>query len=184
MFTARASCSETRVDAKGLGSAWGQWEPVGRAGSGARWGAQWRMDLVPTCLCPHPESAASGLGYLISLLLSLHISNLSIVNNTGFRNLMWRLWWLLHCSCSVARSCLTLCNPMDCNTSGFPVLRHLPELAQTHVHWVDDASIIDSTCIQCFPNTAWQIEGFYVFSTSTVLQSEESWDIFPRWTKK
>ena len=28
---------------------------------------------------------------------------------------------------------------MDCNTPGFPVLHHLPELAQTHVHWVGDA---------------------------------------------
>ena len=32
-----------------------------------------------------------------------------------------------------------LCNPMDCSTQGFPVLHHLPELAQTHVHWVSDA---------------------------------------------
>ena len=30
--------------------------------------------------------------------------------------------------CSVARSCPTLCGPMDCNTPGFPVLHHLPEL--------------------------------------------------------
>ena len=41
--------------------------------------------------------------------------------------------------CSVAKSCLTLCNPMDCSTLGFPVLHYLPELAQTHVHWVSDA---------------------------------------------
>ena len=34
---------------------------------------------------------------------------------------------------------LTLCDPMDCSTPGFPVLHYLPEFAQTHVHWVDDA---------------------------------------------
>ena len=28
---------------------------------------------------------------------------------------------------------------MDCNSSGCPVYRQLPELTQTHVHWVDDA---------------------------------------------
>ena len=28
---------------------------------------------------------------------------------------------------------------MDCSTPGFPVHHHLPELAQTHVHWVSDA---------------------------------------------
>ena len=42
------------------------------------------------------------------------------------------------CSCSVAQSGLTLCNTMDCSTPGFPVLHHLPELGQTHVHRVGD----------------------------------------------
>ena len=41
--------------------------------------------------------------------------------------------------CSVAQSCLTLCNLEDCNTPGFPVLHCLPEFVQTHVHWVSDA---------------------------------------------
>ena len=41
------------------------------------------------------------------------------------------------CCCSVANSCPTLCDPMNC-TSGFPVLHYLPEFAQTHVHWVND----------------------------------------------
>ena len=42
------------------------------------------------------------------------------------------------CSCSVAQLCLSLCNPMDCSTPGFPVLHCLPEFAHTHVHWVVD----------------------------------------------
>ena len=40
---------------------------------------------------------------------------------------------------SVAQSCPTLCDPVDCTTPGFPVHHQLPELAQTHVHWVGDA---------------------------------------------
>ena len=40
---------------------------------------------------------------------------------------------------SAAQSCLTLCNPMDCSTPGFPVHHQLLELAQTHVHRVRDA---------------------------------------------
>ena len=40
---------------------------------------------------------------------------------------------------SVAQSCLTLCDPMDCSTPGFPVHHQLPEHTQTHVHWVSDA---------------------------------------------
>ena len=41
--------------------------------------------------------------------------------------------------CSVAQSCLTLCDPMDCSTPGFPVLHYFLEFAQPHVHWVSDA---------------------------------------------
>ena len=36
--------------------------------------------------------------------------------------------------CSVAQLCLTLCDPMDCTSPGFPVLYRLPEFAETHVH--------------------------------------------------
>ena len=38
------------------------------------------------------------------------------------------------CCCSVTKSYLTLCDPVDCSTPGFPVPHCLPELAQTHVH--------------------------------------------------
>ena len=47
--------------------------------------------------------------------------------------------YLQHQFSSVAQSCPTLCNPMDCSTLGFPVHHQLLELAQTRVHWVSDA---------------------------------------------
>ena len=53
----------------------------------------------------------------------------------------------LHCSFSVAKSCPTLCNLMDCSISGFSVLHYLPELVQIHVHWVGNATYF----ILCFP---------------------------------
>ena len=44
------------------------------------------------------------------------------------------------CSCcSVSWSHPALCDSMDCSTPGFLVLHCLPEFAQIHVHWVDDA---------------------------------------------
>ena len=43
------------------------------------------------------------------------------------------------CCCSVTKLCLTLCDPIDCSTPGFHYLHYLPEFAQTHVHWVNDA---------------------------------------------
>ena len=51
-------------------------------------------------------------------------------------------------SCSVV---LTLCDPMDCSTLGFPVHHQLPELAQTHVHWVGDAIQPSHPLLSPFP---------------------------------
>ena len=42
------------------------------------------------------------------------------------------------CCCLVARS-LTLCDPMNCSTPGFPVLHYLPEFAETLIHWLSEA---------------------------------------------
>ena len=40
---------------------------------------------------------------------------------------------------SVAQSCPTLWDPMNCSTSGLPVHHQLPEFTETHVHRVSDA---------------------------------------------
>ena len=45
----------------------------------------------------------------------------------------------IHICCSVAKLYPSLWDTMNCSKPGFPVLHHLPELAQTHVHWVSDA---------------------------------------------
>ena len=56
------------------------------------------------------------------------------------QNITWRFKCLCCCyCCSVAQSCLTLCDSLDCSTPGFPVLHHLLEFSQTHIHWVGDA---------------------------------------------
>ena len=57
-------------------------------------------------------------------------------NSSGFKQppMKWGC-----CCCAVAQPCLTLCDPVDCNTPGFPVLHRLLELAQIYFHWVGDA---------------------------------------------
>ena len=40
---------------------------------------------------------------------------------------------------SVTQSCPTLCDPMNCSTTGLPVHHQLLEFTQTHVHRVSDA---------------------------------------------
>ena len=64
---------------------------------------------------------------------------------TEWLSLHWLLGFLVcrltvHCCCcSFPKSCLTLCNPSNCSTPGFPVLYYLLKFAQTHVHWISDA---------------------------------------------
>ena len=41
---------------------------------------------------------------------------------------------ILHQFSSMAHSCLSLCDPMDCSTPGLPVRHQLLEFTKTHVH--------------------------------------------------
>ena len=60
--------------------------------------------------------------------------------------------------CSVAQSCPTLCNPMDCSTPSLRVHHQLPELAPTQrplsrwCHPTFSSSVVPfSSCLQSFP---------------------------------
>ena len=56
------------------------------------------------------------------------------------------LTYCIACCCSVAKLCLTPCNPMDYSTSGFLIFHCLPKFSQTHVHWVSDAIQPSHSC--------------------------------------
>ena len=46
-------------------------------------------------------------------------------------------WWIQ--LSSIAQSCLTLRNPVNCSMPGLPVHHQLPDFTQTHVHRLGDA---------------------------------------------
>ena len=53
---------------------------------------------------------------------------------------------------------VTLCDPMNCSTPGFPAFNYHSEFTKTHVHWVGDAIQPShpllypfSSCLQSFP---------------------------------
>ena len=52
---------------------------------------------------------------------------------------------------SVAQSCPTLCNPMNCTMPGLPVHHQLPEFTQPHVHRVGDALQPSHPLLSPFP---------------------------------
>ena len=60
---------------------------------------------------------------------------MEMTSNPGF----YFPYILLQSVSSVAQSCPTLCDPMDCSTPDLPVHLQLPEFTQTHVHWVGEA---------------------------------------------
>ena len=79
--------------------------------------------------------------------------------------------FLFSCCCccsSVAQSCLTLCDDMDCSMPGFPVLQDLPELAQTHVHRVSE-DIQPSHPLSSPSPPAFNLSSIRVFSNKSAL---------------
>ena len=69
---------------------------------------------------------------------------------------------------SVTQSCLSICIPLDCRMPGFPVHHQLPELTQTHVHWVDDA-IQPSHLLSPASSPALYFPSIRVFSNESAL---------------
>ena len=68
---------------------------------------------------------------ILSLTPGIHIWNVYYkVLVCGYHEIYMHL-----CCYSAAKSCATLCDPVDCSTLSFPVLYHLPEFAQSHIHW-------------------------------------------------
>ena len=74
--------------------------------------------------------------------------------------------------CSVRKSCLSLCDPVDCSTPQFRVHHHLPEFAQ--IPWsrwchptISSSVVPSSSCLQPFP-----LSGSFPMS-----------QFFMRWTK-
>ena len=63
---------------------------------------------------------------------------LNLYNPQFFGRVVHATWFVTSCCCSIAKSCLTPCDPVDCSTSGFPVLHYLPGFEQTHVQWIDN----------------------------------------------
>ena len=87
----------------------------------------WKADSLPLS---HLGSLDNTVVHLKILTRQRQQGKLTMKSNTG---------GLIHVEiycfcCSVAQSCLALCNPMDYSTPGFPLLHYLPKSVQTHVH--------------------------------------------------
>ena len=94
----------------------------------------------------------------------------------GQRNILLEaseIWGFVQFS-SVAQSCPTLCDPMNCNMPGLPVHYQHLELVQTHIHWVSDAIQPSHPLSSPFPPTS-------VFPTIRVFSNESVLHI--RWPK-
>ena len=90
------------------------------------------VSLVIFCLDSLSIDTSGVLKFPTTLVLQLTSPFLSV-----------NICHILRCSyvqfSSVAQSCLTLCDPMNCSTPGLPVHHQLPEFTQTHIRRVSDA---------------------------------------------
>ena len=92
---------------------------------------------------------------------------------------------LKYCSCSVAKLYLSLCNPMDCSTPGFPVLHCLPELGHTRplsrwCHPTISSSVVPfSSCPQSFPASEFSPMSWLFASSSQSIEASASASVLP-----
>ena len=105
--------------------------------------SQWCSEVCSWRVCPlNPPGEHSSL---VGLLASLNTACLSLSAFSFFCHLPEQLRYFSFTSAcsvqfsSVAQSCLTLCDPMNCSTPALPVHHQLPEFTQTHVHRVGNA---------------------------------------------
>ena len=86
--------------------------------------------------------------------------------------------------CSVAKSCLTLCDLTDCSTPGSLVLHCLLEFAQAHVHWVRMLSnhliLCCPFCLQSFPASRSFQMSWLFFSSGQSIGASASASVLPR----
>ena len=111
--------------------------------SGSKWVKMMQSQNVNEFSFQTPKSALRGymneqqdLTAIVALSRLRHLcrDKRSTVVNT-LTKMRIKMWF----SSVQLLSCVWLCNPMDCGTPGFPVHHQLPELTQTHVHWIGDA---------------------------------------------
>ena len=105
----------------------------------------------------HIHTMISDTEHFSMSLLVIFISSVQKCLFESFTHFWIRLFgFFVEFYCSVTQSCPPLCESMDHSTPDLPVLHHLPELAQTHVHWVSDAiqpshPLSFFSCLQAFP---------------------------------
>ena len=108
----------------------GAWKFHFRVADGFDRVQQWQGWGGAFLLIPAPFSPSLPPSFLLSFL-SISLPSLTCKELVTLQTLCWGLLLFFFGP--------TLRDPVDCSTPGFPVLHHLPELSQTHVHWVDDA---------------------------------------------
>ena len=127
------------------------------------WSETWRAVTVLVCF---RNEGFHGCGTLSATAMMVLGKLRWMVTPSRFSSVQFSL---------VAQSCPTLCNPMDRSTPGFLVHHQFLELAQTHVHWVGDATqpshpvIPFSSRLQSFPASgSFQMSQFFASDNQSI----------------
>ena len=101
-----------------------------------RWPKYWSFSFSISPSNEHPGMVSFRIDLLDFLAVQGTLKSL-LQHHSSKASILWLSAFLL--ISSVAQSCPTLCDPMNCSTPCLPVHHQLPEFTQTHVHRVSDA---------------------------------------------
>ena len=104
------------------------------------------------------------LTFSLEWRMLLRVVNIFLL--VGIFNSQWYLW-AYHYVIVQSLSHVRLCDPMECSTPGLPVLHHLAEFAQTHVHWI--SNVIQPSCLLLTPSPPAIFPSIRVFSNESAL---------------
>ena len=141
----RASFSCTKIPFGGLPRWLSSWESTGQClpiagGMGSILG---QKDLLEKEMATHSSILTWEIPWTEELGVLQSMGLQRVGHDWACIHIVFFTTWIFLFPClrfsSVAQSCPTLCDPMNCSTPGLPVHHQLPEFTQTHVHRVGDA---------------------------------------------
>ena len=99
------------------------------------WWFYWQILILPVIDKIDVKDLNTFSNYTVSIYLGLLFTLFIFILLYMY---FYKPYYIIFLESSIAQSCPSFCNPMDCSMPGFPIHHQLLKLVQIHVHWISD----------------------------------------------